>query len=53
MNTEKLNRWLTLVASFGVVVGLVLLIIETRQNTDVVKAQIHQLRAEWVEETTP
>ena len=32
MNDGKLNEWLTLLANFGVVIGIVFLVIEVRQN---------------------
>ncbi len=34
MDTDKLNRWMTLIANVGVVTGLVFLAIEVRQNTE-------------------
>ncbi len=34
MDSEKLNRWLTLGANFGVLVGIIFLAIEIRQNTE-------------------
>ncbi len=40
MDTDKANRWLTLGANVGVVIGLILLLIELRQNTDQMRAQI-------------
>jgi hypothetical protein len=46
MNTRKLNSWLSLGANLGVVIGLVLLIIEIRQNTEMMESQIHQSRTE-------
>jgi hypothetical protein len=46
MTAEKLNRWLTLGANLGVVVGLVLLIIEIRQNTAMMEAQMMQSRTD-------
>jgi len=46
MNSEKLNSWLTLGANVGVVIGLVLLIVEIRQNSALVRAQIHQARSD-------
>ena len=46
MEKTKLNSWLTLLANFGVVVGLVLLIVELRQNTAMMESQIHQSRTE-------
>ena len=33
MNLEKMNHWLTLLANIGVLVGMVFLVIEVRQNT--------------------
>ena len=46
MNSEKLNNWLTLGANIGVLIGLVLLIIEIQQNTEMMRAQINQSRTE-------
>jgi hypothetical protein len=46
VTAEKLNRWLTLGANLGVVVGLGLLIVEIRQNTGMMEAQMHQSRTE-------
>ena len=40
MDTDKANRWLTLGANVGVFIGLILLLIELRQNTDQMRAQI-------------
>lgn len=49
MNADKANRWLTLVANVGVLIGLALLIFELRQNQELTRAQIHQERAStWV-----
>ena len=39
MNLERSGGWLALVANLGVVGGLVLLAVELRQNTQVVRAQ--------------
>jgi len=46
MNTDKINKWLTLVANVGVVIGLALLIFEIRQNSELVRAQVHQARSD-------
>ena len=46
LDTEKLNRWLALGANVGVLVGIVFLAVEIRQNTDMTRAQITQSRAE-------
>ena len=41
MDFDKTNRWLTLVANFGVLIGLVVLIVELGQNTEIMRAQMH------------
>ncbi len=46
MDNKKLNSWLSLAANFGVVVGLVLLIVELRQNTAMMESEVHQSRTE-------
>lgn len=46
MNFEKLNRWLTLGANLGVFVGLILLIAEMEQNSNLMRAQTHSARAQ-------
>jgi hypothetical protein len=35
VNLDGLNKWLSLVASFGVLVGIVFLALEIRQNSEV------------------
>ncbi len=45
-NTEKLNNWLSLGANVGVLIGLLLLVVELDQNSDAVRAQIHQSRSD-------
>jgi len=53
MNSDSVNRWLTLSANVGVVIGLILLLIELDQNSDLVRAQIHQTRSDahvWMKE---
>jgi len=44
MNTEKLNRWLALGANVGVLIGLILLVYEVRQNSELMQAQISMER---------
>ena len=39
MDTDRLNRWLTLGANIGVLIGIVLLVIEVRQNNSNLVAQ--------------
>ena len=46
MNADSVNRWLTLGANLGVVIGLILLFVELNQNSSLVKAQIHQARSD-------
>ncbi|HUF75531.1 MAG TPA: hypothetical protein VMM35_04600 [Longimicrobiales bacterium] len=46
MNAQKLTTWLSLGANLGVLVGLILLVIEIRQNTNMMESQIHQSRTE-------
>ena len=49
MNADNVNRWLTLGANLGVVIGLVLLLFEMKQNSELVRAEIHQSRSDtWV-----
>ena len=38
MNTDRLNRWLTLAANLAVLAGLVALLVEIRTNTAAIKA---------------
>ncbi len=44
MDTDKFNRWLTLTANLGILIGLVLLIVEIRQNSQLMRAQINMDR---------
>lgn len=39
MDSDRLNRWLTLGANLAVLVGIALLVVELRQNQDIVRAQ--------------
>ena len=39
MDSDRLNRWLTLGANIAVLVGIALLVVELRQNQDVMRAQ--------------
>ena len=41
MDPDKTNRWLTLVANIGVLIGLIVLIFELSQNTEMMRAQMH------------
>ena len=44
MDTDKLNRWMTLIANVGVVSGLVFLAVEVRQNTESLEESRKQIR---------
>ena len=44
MNADSLNRWLTLGANIGVLVGILLLIAELNQNSTLMRAQIFNER---------
>ena len=46
MRSEQLNDWLTLAANLAVLAGIIFLAIEISQNTDMMRTQINQSRAE-------
>jgi hypothetical protein len=48
MDSDRLNRWLTLGANLGVLVGIVVLIAEIAQNTEMMRAQMAQERANQI-----
>ncbi len=50
MESDRLNRWLTLGANVGVLIGIVLLIIELDQNRDMMRAQIRNELARGVQD---
>ena len=39
MDSDRLNRWLTLGANLGVLVGILLLVVELQQNREMMRAQ--------------
>jgi len=39
MNSDRLARWLTLIANIGVLIGIILLIVELDQNRDMMRSQ--------------
>ena len=51
MDTDKVNRWLTLTANLGILIGLALLIVEIRQNSELMHAQINMERTASTIET--
>jgi len=46
MKAERINNWLTLVANIGVILGLILVAYELRQNSELMRVQISQARAD-------
>jgi hypothetical protein len=46
MDTEKLNRWLALCANIGVLVGIVLLVVELDQNSNIARLELELSRNE-------
>ncbi len=50
LNTDRVNKWLTLGANVGVLIGLILLVAEIRQNTEVSEMQFYIERRKVVNE---
>lgn len=46
--TERLNQWLTLAANLGVLLGLIVLIIEVRQNAALTRAAMDQQKNDFL-----
>lgn len=46
MDIEKANHWLTLITNIGVLVGIGLLVLELNQNSSLMRAEMHAMRAE-------
>lgn len=46
MDANDVNKWLVLAANIGVLLGLALVIYEIRQNSDLMRVQISQARAD-------
>ena len=44
MRSEKVNRWLTLGANVGVLIGILLLVVELSQNREMIRAQTRNVR---------
>ncbi len=44
MDGDKVNRWLTLSANIGVLIGIILILAELNQNADLMRAQMTQAR---------
>ena len=52
MNTDRLNRWLTLLANLGVLAGIILLLVELNQNQEIARAQIRNEIYQGLSEST-
>ncbi len=50
MNLNKINPWLTLLANFGVIAGIVFLAVEIGQNSEMMRAQTRTQLAEELTE---
>ncbi len=46
MDADKINRWLTLGANIGVLAGIIFLALEIQQNSELMRVQINQARAD-------
>ena len=46
MDIEKANHWLTLITNVGVLIGIALLVFELNQNSNLMRAEMHAMRAE-------
>jgi len=46
MNADKVNQWLSLLTNIGVLIGIGLLVFEINQNADLMRAEMHAMRAE-------
>jgi hypothetical protein len=50
MKSDKLNRWLTLGANFGVVIGLLLLVLEYRESQNMAETEAAVRRLNQIQE---
>lgn len=46
MASTDVNKWLTVAANVGVLAGLILVAYELRQNSDLMRIQVNQARAD-------
>ena len=46
MQSNKLDRWLTIGTNLSVLIGIILLIVEINQNNELVRVQIEQTRSD-------
>jgi hypothetical protein len=52
MKFERIGLWLSLLANFGVLAGLMLLVVEIRHNTLTTQAVLNQENVNFIRETT-
>jgi len=52
MNAENLNRWLTLGANTGVVIGIVFLALELQQNNELLQSQTQETQSLGIQTAT-
>jgi len=50
MVSDKINRWLTLGANLGVLIGIAFLVVEIRQNTTALTAAAYQARSDALQD---
>jgi hypothetical protein len=50
MNGEKLNHWVSIIANFGVLLGIVILVVELNQNTTALQTEATWSRMEIASE---
>ena len=46
MDPQKLNNWLSVIANFGVLIGILILVVEIGQNSELMRVQIEQQRSD-------
>ena len=52
MNSDNLNKWLTLIANLAVVAGIIFLIVEINQNTAAIEQNATWMRLESIDNGT-
>ena len=52
MNTDTVNRWLTLGANIGVVIGIIFLAFELQQNNELLQSQAQETQALSIQAAT-
>lgn len=48
MNPDSMNKWLGVLANFGVLIGIAVVVIEINQNTTAIQTDTAWSRAQWV-----